>query len=63
MAFNLNEVLSAVKMVMDLEAKAEALVGQIKEAIDNEQDKKRRKKLMDAFTRRDLDALRALLFG
>jgi hypothetical protein len=62
MAFNLSEVLSAMKMVMDLEAKAEALAGQIKEAIDNEKDKKRRKKLMDAFISRDLDALRSLLF-
>jgi predicted transcriptional regulator len=63
MPFNLGEILAAVQTVKDLEAKVEALVGRIKEAIENEKDKKRRKKILAAVDRRDLDALRDLLFS
>lgn len=55
MAINLGEILKLLDKLTDLEKKVE-------EALANEADKKRRKKLLDAFKKRDLDALRDLLF-
>ncbi len=56
MAVNLGEVIRLLEKLINLE---EA----IEEAIENEKDKKRRKKILAAVERRDLDALRDLLFG
>lgn len=52
---NISEILKALDAIIKLEK-------QISEAVANEKDKKRRKKLAKAIADRDVDALRKLLF-
>jgi hypothetical protein len=57
---NLLETISAIIAV---EKDLKALILAAQEAIANEKDKKRRKKLAAAFVARDLVAIREILFG
>jgi hypothetical protein len=54
MAIPIKDILDLLKKVIDLE-------GKIEEAIKDEKDKARRKKIAKAVCNRDLDALRKLI--